>query len=500
MKILLSSIGVQSGTDLQLALYYLKSYLIKGKKALNPLPDVQIRVFHEEDPVGYISKKILKAKPQLIGFSCYIWNIEHILRACRKIKKVNPAIFIVLGGPEVTPRAQEILNKEKAIDAVVRGEGEITFFELVSQLNRDLSKVAGLSYRAGKFVVNNPDRVQITDLAEISSPYLTKMVDLKDKNIVDIPLETGRGCSFRCGYCYYHKNFPKVRYFSLSRVEKELKLILAHKPKEVYLMDATFNADLKRAKDILRLFIKHNKNSSLHVELKAELVDDELARLLQKANCLNIEIGIQSTNFKTLKAINRGFNREKFKKGIQLLNKYNIFYEIQLIDALPFQSYADLKASLDWLYALNPARVTIFPLAVLAGTTLRERSGSYGIVYDPRPPYYARKSRAMSAAEVLKVGKLRFAMERLYDSHVFQETFYSLKTIAKIRFSDIFEDWVKWERRFKRRCRDYPVFLNRKSPEFLEYICRKRGKFSVYKQLLPVLKKILADYQAAYYS
>ncbi|MCX5708974.1 MAG: radical SAM protein [Candidatus Omnitrophica bacterium] len=507
MKILLSSIGVQSGTDLQLALYYLKSYLVKGKNALKPLPDVQIRIFHEEDTVGYISNKILKTKPQLIGFSCYIWNIEHILQVCRRIKKADPAIFIVLGGPEVSPRANEILQKEKTIDAVVRGEGEATFAELVSSLGQDLSnlgqdlsKVCGLSYRQGKVVVNNPGRAQIADLAAIPSPYLARVVDLKDKNIVDLPLETTRGCSFRCSYCYYHKNFPRVRYFSLSRVEKELKLILSSRPKEVYLMDATFNACLKRAKEVLRLFIKYNKNSSLHVELKAELVDEELARLLQKANCLNIEIGIQSTNLKTLRAVNRGFNREKFKKGIRLLNKYNIFYEIQLIDALPFQSYADLLRSLDWLYSLHPARVTIFPLAMLPGTTLRERAAGYGIIYDPRPPYHAQKSCAMSGSEVLKVKSLRFAMERLYDSHVFQETFFDLQSKGKIRFSDIFEDWVRWESRFKRRCQDYPVFLNRKSPEFLEYTCRKRGKFNIFKRLLPVLKKTLADYQAAYYS
>jgi len=500
MKILLSSIGVQSGTDLQLALYYLKSFLLKRKNAAKPLPEVKIKVFHEDDSVKDICRKILKSKPRLIGFSCYIWNIEKILRACRRIKKVNPSIKIILGGPEVTPRAKEILIKEKTIDAIIRGEGEVTFAELVSRSGKDLFKVAGLSFRDGKRIIHNPDRAQITDLAGIPSPYLTRTVDLKDKNILDIPLETGRGCSFRCGYCYYHKNFPRVRYFPLSRVEKELRFILSHEPKEVYLMDATFNANPRRAEQVLRLFIKHNRNSSLHVELKAELINERMAVLLGKANCHNIEIGIQSTNPKTLRAVNRHFNREKFKKGIGLLNKHKLFYEIQLIDALPYQSYADLKKSLDWLYALHPVRVTIFPLAVLGGTSLRRDASRYGIVYDPRPPYAVRKSQAMSAAEVLKVSRLRFAMERLYDSQVFQETFYALKTKAKIRFSDIFEDWVRWERKFKRRCTAYPDFLNRKSPEFLEFICRKRGKFSVYKQLLPALEKTLADYLAAYYS
>jgi radical SAM superfamily enzyme YgiQ (UPF0313 family) len=482
-----------------LALYYLKSYLLKRKKPASPLPEVIITVFHEEDPVTDIFRRIKKINPRLIGFSCYIWNITAILRVCRMLKKDNPDITIVLGGPEVSPRAQEIMAQEKAIDAVVRGEGEAAFSELVARMGKGLSGVAGVSFREGKKITHNPARSRITGLSRIPSPYLNNTIDLTAKGIMDIPLETARGCSFCCGYCYYHKSFPGMRYFSLSRVEKEFKQILAHEPKEVYLMDATFNANPRRAKQILRLFIKHNISSSLHVELKAELVDEELAGLLRNANCQNIEIGIQSTNPKTLRAVNRSFNRERFKKGIGLLNKYNIFHEIQLIDALPYQSYADLKKSLDWLYALRPARVTIFPLAVLPGTSLRENSGRYGIVYDPRPPYAARESGAMSPAEVLKVPRLNFAMERLYNSHVFQDTFYSLNAKAKISFSEIFEDWVIWERRFRKRCSDYPTFLNKKSPEFLEFICRRHGALSVYKQLLPALEKTLADYLRAYY-
>ncbi|MFH0828050.1 MAG: B12-binding domain-containing radical SAM protein, partial [Candidatus Omnitrophota bacterium] len=392
------------------------------------------------------------------------------------------------------------LAAERAIDAVVRGEGEVTFSELVKRPGWGLSGVLGLSFRDGKKVVNNPDRPQIRDLEVIPSPYLSGVIDLEDKNIVDLPLETVRGCFFRCHYCYYHKNFPQVRHFSLARVEKELKLILAAKPKEVYLMDATFNSNPRRAKKVLRLFIKYNRCSSLHLELKAELMDQELARLLQQANCLNIEIGIQSINSQTLKAINRQFNRKKFKKGISLLNEYKIFYEVQLIDALPFQSYERLKKSLDWLYALHPARVVVFQLAMLPGTILRRNASRYKIVYDPLPPYYAAGSRAMSKTEVLKVAKLRFAMERLYDSHVFQETLYGLKSKGKIEISQILEDWVRWESRFKRRVCDYPAFLNRKSPQFLEYTCRKHNKSLIYKTLLPGLMKTLADYQAAYYS
>jgi len=503
MKILLSSICLETGTDIQLALYYLKGYLLKTK----PLSEVTIRVFNENQNIPAIIKKILELKPHLIGFSCYLWNIKKILNICRRLKEINSGIKIVLGGPEVSPRAQDLLAKEKTIDVVVRGEGEESFAQLVAQMGTlayplrqgaaqmgrskpaDLSGIRGISFRKGAQIIRNPDRPLLRNVGDIPSPYLSGLVNLKDKNIVDVPLETMRGCSSRCHYCYYHKNFPVVRYFSLSRVEKELKLILFHKPHEVYLMDATFNSNSQRAKKILKIFIRYNQGANLHVELKAELVDEEMARLLSQANAYNIEIGIQSTNPKTLKAINRGFNKEKFIKGIRYLNKFKLYYEIQLIDALPHQSYDSLMKSLDWLYSMHPAKVVIFRLGMLFGTTLRNRAASFGIEYDHCAPYFAYKSNAMTDTEVKSVEKLSFATERLYDSQVFQKTLYAFKARAGVEISTILEDWVAWESRFKRRPADYPEFLNKKSPMFLEYLCRKHSKAYLYKELLPGLLK-----------
>ena len=489
MKILLSSICLETGTDIQLALYYLKGYLLKIK----PSSDVTIRVFNENQNIPAIIKNILELKPHLTGFSCYLWNIKKILNICRRLKEINPGLKIVLGGPEVSPRAQDLLAKEKAIDIVVRGEGEESFAQLVAQTGRsiaaDLSDIRGISFRKGVEIIRNPDRPLLRHVGRIPSPYLSGLVNLKDKNIVDVPLETMRGCSSRCHYCYYHKNFPVVRYFSFSRVEKELKLILWHKPHEVYLMDPTFNYNSRRAKKILKIFIRYNQGANLHVELKAELVDEEMARLLSQANAYNIEIGIQSTNPKTLKAINRGFNKEKFIQGIRYLNKFKLYYEIQLIDALPHQSYESLMKSLDWLYSMHPAKVVIFRLGMLPGTTLRDRAVGFGIEYDHRAPYSAYKSNAMTDREVKSVEKLSYAMDRIYDSQVFQKTLYAFKARAGVKVSTILEDWVAWESRFKMRPVDYPEFLNKKSPMFLGYLCRKHSKAYLYQELLPGLLK-----------
>ncbi|MFH0912672.1 MAG: radical SAM protein, partial [Candidatus Omnitrophota bacterium] len=487
MKILLSSICLETGTDIQLALYYLKGYLLKRK----PSSDVTIRVFNENQNIPAIIKEIIGLKCHLIGFSCYLWNIKKILNICRSLKGINSRVKIVLGGPEASPRAQDLLAKEKAIDVVVRGEGEETFAQLADRMGRsiaaDLSGISGISFRKGERIIHNPDRPLLRNVGRIPSPYLSGAVNLKDKNIVDVPLETMRGCSCRCHYCYYHKDFPVVRYFSLSRVEKELKLILSHKPHEVYLMDPTFNANPHRAKKILKIFIRYNQGAGLHVELKAELVDEEMARLLSQAKAHNIEIGIQSVNPKTLKAINRRFNKEKFIKGIQCLNKFKLYYEIQLIDALPHQSYGSLMKSLDWLYSMHPAKVVIFRLGLLPGTTLRDRAVSFGIEYDHCAPYFAYKSNAMAGTEVKNVEKLFFAMDRLYDSQVFQKTLYAFKARAGVKISTILEDWVAWESRFRRHPADYPELLNIKSPMFLEHLCRIHSKAYLYMELLPGL-------------
>jgi radical SAM superfamily enzyme YgiQ (UPF0313 family) len=492
----LSSICLESGTDIQLALYYLKSFLLKERIPRQIPPAVKIQTFNENKKDAFILKKILAQKPDVIGFSCYLWNIEKTLRVCRALKKNDPKPVIVLGGPEVTPRAEDILERERAIDIVVRGEGEQGFAECADRIaagSNDLSGVKGISFRQQGKVIRNPDRPQMDDLGVIPSPYLTGIMDLADKNIVDVPLETARGCSYRCGYCYYHKNFPRVRFFSLSRIEKELKLILSRKPREVYLMDATFNSHPARAKEVLKLFIKYNRGSCLHVELKAELVDEEMAALLHAAQAYNIEIGIQSIHTKTLRVVNRRFNKKMFKRGISLLNKHKLFYEIQLIDALPFQSYAALKRSLDWLYDLHPAKIAIFRLCLLPGTSLRFAARRYGIAYSPSAPYKATRSNAMSASEVLKIERLRYALGRVYDSQVFQNTLYAFKQKAGIRISDVLDDWIVWYSRLPGHDRITPDGLNKRLPVFLKYVCQKRGVSNLFQELLPGLLKDLSD-------
>ena len=491
MRILLSSICLETGTDIQLALYYLKGYLLKPPpvRPSGCLPalrscDISIRTFTEDVNASRIARDIARHKPRIAGFSCYVWNIEKTLSVCRSLKKLHADILVILGGPEATPRAEDILNSEPAVDIVVRGEGEQAFRDCVAAVAagrggspRGLSRITGISWRQDGCVRSNPARKPDLAFAAVPSPYLSGLIDLDRRDIVDVPLETARGCACRCAYCYYHKNFPRVRFFPLSRVEKELALILFHRPREVYLMDATFNAHPARAKKILRLFIRHNRGSNLHVELKAELLDEEMVSLLAAARANNIEIGVQSLNSRTLMAINRHFDKEMFRKGIGLLNKYGLLYEIQLIDALPYQRYSDLQDALDWLYSLHPVKIALLPLSVLPGTALRASADRYGIKFGKQAPYRAYQSNAMSRKEVTRLERLRFAMERLYDSQIFQKVLYELRDTAGIKISDIFEDFINWSARLPGAKRITPEKYNRLLPDFL----KKKGARHNYK-------------------
>jgi len=509
-KVLLTTIGPNGSANpgIQLALYYLKSYFLKYSPKKN-LADIKIFSFSAQDKIETIIKDIKKAKPDIIGFCCYVWNILKIIKVARAIKKDLPWIKIMTGGPEVSPRARRFMKTHKFIDAVVIGEGERTFRELLECWlgnKTDASGVDGLAIRKNSKIILTKERSQITDLDEIPSPYLEGHIAEKQikGRFPYIPTETMRGCPYRCYYCYYHKDFKKPRYFSLPRVERELKYLFEKEPNGVYLMDPTFNLDKKRAKEILRIVVKHNKKSNLHVELKAELLDEEMIDLLKEARVNFIEIGIQSTNKETLKLINRHFDPESFKKNVLYLNKRGMPYEVQLIDGLPADNYRTLKKSLDWLFALRPRNVKIMRFMLLPGTYLRVNACRFGIKYNPKAPYRSIKSNTFSQKDIKKTMKLRVAMTSLYKSALLKNTMYPLSEKLGIGFSEIFENWNNWSARNggvlsanKNKEKDKRVeetmrrlravkSINHVS-DFVKYICRKYKKPNMVAELSRVM-------------
>ncbi|MFB0565909.1 MAG: radical SAM protein, partial [Candidatus Aminicenantaceae bacterium] len=278
-KVILSTIC--PGTeDIQLALYYLKAYFNKYSTFTDSV-EIEVIPFLPRQKPADTAKKLTEKNPDILGFSCYVWNIIDTLKICRYVKKAVPKVRIILGGPEVSPRATEILSNNRSVDVVVIGEGEETFKEVSEYFlfgRKSLETIDGIVYRVAKKVIPNKKRAVIEDLDTIPSPYLQGLIDMNKYQ--SISTETHRGCLFRCHYCYYHKEFNQIRYFSLPRVERELAFILKKNPIGVYFMDPTFNADKERAKEVLRTFIKYNKTTRLHLELRAEFLDEETVELL----------------------------------------------------------------------------------------------------------------------------------------------------------------------------------------------------------------------------
>ncbi|MDD5669493.1 MAG: radical SAM protein [Candidatus Omnitrophica bacterium] len=501
--IILSTLCLETGTDIQLALYYLAAYYRAYGFFSKQGARVRIRVFSENESPEIVARAIASYNPVIIGFSCYVWNIQKIIVISRLIKIRFPSVVIVLGGPEVSPRPAEILRSAKHVDYIISGEGEKAFTELsdavISGALNPLN-ISGVSFRINSRFIHSAKPAPSLDMKKIPSPYLEGLVPLSSRNIIDVPLETTRGCVYSCRYCYYHKNAGSPRAFPLRRVMRELSLILRSRPREVYIMDATFNADPARAKKILCFFIRHNEISGLHVELRAELLDEEMVDLLARARVTMIEIGVQSVNRVTLRLLRRPFNKNLFARSLALLNTRRIPYEVQFIDCLPGQRYEELKKGLNWVFSLKPFRVEIFKLHVLPGTYLRKHSGEYGIIYDHNPPYLARRSGVMNARELKKTERLRFAVQRLYDAPLFRTTLFTAKEVLKIEYCEIFELWSEWELRFKKRRagriqESYFDALNESLPDFLCFLCKKSGRDEEYNTLLPVLKRSFREYE-----
>ncbi|MBI5210016.1 MAG: B12-binding domain-containing radical SAM protein [Elusimicrobia bacterium] len=491
LKAALATIGVDEHFVIQLSLQYLKTYFQKHSPLASRV-DIEVHVFPPHAKARSVAEALSMGDPDLVGFSCYVWNVERILKAAGILRGIKPGCKIVLGGPEVSPRAEEILTRAGAVDIVARGEGERTFTELVELCagQGELSKVKGIAYRsAGRAVRVNPDRTLLMALGKIPSPYLQGTIEVGKDDIV--PLETMRGCPFRCSYCYYHKDSRKLRRFPLSRIEEEFKLILSREPTEVYLMDPTFNADAGRAKAVLRLFRKHNRGSRLHCELRAELLDREMVELLHRANAQFLEIGIQSANPETLRLVNRGLDRTAFERGIALLNEKAVSHEIQLIDSLPGDAYSDLKRSLDWVHRLAPPHIEIMPLAVLPGTDLRRDAKRFGLEFDPRPPYHSRGSDRFPRDDLRRVHGLRKALSLLHNAGFFRRGIRMAAELLGVGFSDILEAWGG--RGSSRRADAFPLRDLAKIPGFLMSLCRRHGMLRKSDGLRRVLQEDMAE-------
>lgn len=432
MKVLLVAINSKY-IHSNLAVYYLREYANKYKfsqsEANKMEPSITIVEYTINHQVEKIFQSIYKEKPDVLAFSCYIWNVEIIEKLCVELRKVLPDTKIWLGGPEVSYDSKEYLIKHQEVDGIMLGEGEETFTEIINYYSKEsknkqtLEEIKGIVFRkeAQKQEVNELIYTGLRPLLNFNSipfPY-DNLLDFENKIIY---YESSRGCPFSCSYCLSSVD-KTVRLRDIELVKDELNFFLKHKVKQVKFVDRTFNCKKEHALAVWK-HIKENDNgiTNFHFEIAADLLDDEQIKLLgtMRSGLLQLEIGIQSTNLDTLKAINRKTDLKKIASNVNAIHKTrNIHQHLDLIAGLPHESYESFCNSFNEVYALKPDQLQLGFLKVLKGTPMADYSQEYKIVYKDIPPYEVLYTKWINYDEVLELKLVEEMLDVYYNSAQF---------------------------------------------------------------------------------
>ena len=414
MRILLVAINAKY-VHTNLAIRYLRESVIAE------FPQVELREFTINEPIERIEAEIFEAKADVIGFSCYIWNLSETMAVIRQLRPVCPKVRIVVGGPEVSYDAAQFLKEHPELDGVVYGEGEITFLELLRAW-RDrsgLERVDGLAWRETDLIrVNSPSR-QVS-FVEVPNPYR------RDEDFTGrlAYVETIRGCPFNCQYCL-SSTFQGVRYLDPESFREILSQLLRCGARTIKFVDRTFNVNKQHSFKILDIVREEAANYPpdagirAHCEMAGELLDEDWIRYLREypKDLVQFEIGVQSTNPETLAIISRPQHFERWARSVQEIQAMRKAHlHLDLIAGLPEEDWTSFRTSFNDVYNVQPDMLQLGFLKVLKGSGLREKSEKYGLTYSPDPPYIILETRVLSHEELLKLHRLEEILDRYYNS------------------------------------------------------------------------------------
>jgi radical SAM superfamily enzyme YgiQ (UPF0313 family) len=404
-----------------LALGYLKAYALKDE-FLRTSVDIEIVDFSTEAAAPrQVLYYLSRMAPDIVGFSCYCWGMNQIVEICAQLKYILPRATIVLGGPEAGPIAEAWLARLPAVDAVVRGEGEATFADLLGALSRKrgLREVAGLVFREGNQLFATAPRPLIADLNEIPSPYLSGVLPPREGVTY---LETFRGCPFRCAYCYEGKNFPKLRYFDPERTRAEVEWLASSGAVHRFsFVDSVFNLRPGKTAELAEIIATAGRGQCrLHtIEVVAETITEKTIAAFKQAGIDSVEMGPQTVNPGTLKNVHRFHNPERFAKALRLLRQAGIRTLCDLIVGLPGDDFFKVLHSGRTVFALQPDRVVFSILHVLPGTYLWEHGGEkFGLTFDPKPPHIAIGCRSFPFEELVRAEIMCKALDKEYNLYI----------------------------------------------------------------------------------
>ncbi len=431
MKVLLAAINAKY-IHSNLGIYSLKTYGEKMLKewGLAEQAEISLAEYTINHQMEQILQDIYKRKPDVIGFSCYIWNISYVKMILADIKKVLPDVKIWAGGPEVSYHGEAFLKEEPAVDLVMMGEGEITFAHFLKALLEveDLKQVPGLMVRNADGTFTDTGFRQVMDMSQIPFPYA--FMDMKELEHRIIYYESSRGCPFSCAYCLSSID-KKLRFRSLDLVLPELEWFLQAKVPQVKFVDRTFNCKKSHAMAIWQYIRDHDNGvTNFHFEIAADLLDKDELDLLStmRPGLVQLEIGVQSTNEKTLEAIRRKTDIEEIREITETINSWhNIHQHLDLIAGLPWEDLESFKKSFNDVYEMEPEQLQLGFLKVLKGSYMEELIPDCDLLYSAAPPYEVLCTKWLSYGDVLELKDIEEMTEVHYNSRQFTCTLKELE-------------------------------------------------------------------------
>ena len=442
MNILLTAINAKY-IHSNLAVYSLRAYA--AGKCERYKEEIGIAEYTINQPLDQILMDLYKRKPEVLCFSCYLWNIEYVEQLVAELGKIMPQTDIWLGGPEVSYHASHMLEQFPQVYGIMRGEGEETFLELAEFYHNNsgkkpeqcekvqrLKEIVGITFRDGEEIIETADR-NVMDLSKV--PFVYEDLDVFKNKI--IYYESSRGCPFSCSYCL--SSIDKcLRFRDLELVKKELQFFIDHEIPQVKFVDRTFNCKHSHSMEIWSYIKEHDKGkTNFHFEVAADLLNEEELNLIStmRPGLIQLEIGVQSTNEQTIKEIHRTM---KFSQVTEVVNRVhaakNIHQHLDLIAGLPFEDYNSFHKSFCDVYALKPEQLQLGFLKVLKGSYMEEKTKDYELLYQNRPPYEVLSTKWLPYSDVIRLKGLEEMVEVYYNSRQFEHTMELLEQV----FGDAF--------------------------------------------------------------
>ena len=430
MKILLAACNAKY-IHSNLAVYDLQAY------ASDYADHIVLKEYTINQQKDDIMRDIYLEHPDVVCVSCYIWNLSFVKELMADLIKILPGADFWAGGPEVSYDAEKFLIENSEFKGVMVGEGEETFKELagyyVEKNPQDLKNMTGICYRDGDQIIHNGWR-QIMDLSSI--PFIYK--DLSEFKNRIIYYESSRGCPFSCSYCLSSID-KKLRFRDTETVKKELQFFIDNKVPQVKFVDRTFNCKHDHAMAIWKYINEHDNGvTNFHFEISADLLREEELQEMSttRPGLIQLEIGVQSTNPDTIKAIHRTMDFEKLKGIVDRIHSFgNIHQHLDLIAGLPYEDYDSFRHSFNDVYALKPQQLQLGFLKVLKGSHMMEMCREYGIVYKTQEPYEVLSTKWLDYDHVLKLKTVENMVEVYYNSGQFQNTLEYLENFFQDAFS-----------------------------------------------------------------